>query len=410
MTSGHPNFNILPMSFATVPATAKTTPTPFNVAVPDSAIEELKTLIKVAKIAPPTYESSRPDAKFGVTTDWIQKAKAEWESFDWCKVEAQINAFPQYKIAIDDADQSFDIHFLALFSEKPDAVPILMLHGWPGSVLEFLPILGILSSRHTPVNLPYHIIVPSLPGYGFSSPPPLDRLFGLQDVARLLNTFMVELGFDRYVVQGGDIGGLTSRILVAEHTNCKAVHMNFCYMTAPPNFDNSSLSASDHRKIARSNVFVTSGNSYSLEQATRPSTLSFALASSPLALLAWLGEKFMEWTDEDPSISTILEFVSFYWFTDTIATSFYPYRDTTPVEKDHVDLSTNPKWHIEKPFGFSAFPKEILPSPRAWIETTGNLVFYREHEKGGHFAAKEVPETLLLDVEDFVSQVWPEIK
>lgn len=129
------------------------------------------------------------------------------------------------------------MHFLALFSEKPDAVPILMLHGWPGSFLEFIPILTIISTRYTPATLPYHIVVPSLPGYGFSSPPPLDRNFDLQDVARLLNTLMLQLGFPEYIVQGrnirfirqatltpisgGDIGSQTARILVAEHANCK---------------------------------------------------------------------------------------------------------------------------------------------------------------------------------------------
>ncbi|KAJ7794168.1 Alpha/Beta hydrolase protein [Mycena olivaceomarginata] len=296
------------------------------------------------------------DAKFGVTTDWIHKAKAEWETFD--------------------------------------------------CFLEFLPILSILSTRYTPATLPYHIVVPSFPGYAFSSSPPLDRSLTLPDVARLFNTLMVGLGFDQYVVQGGDIGSSTARILAAEHDNCKAVHMNFCYMTEPQNFDASTLNASDHAILARRDVFLRSGASYSFEQATRPSPLSFALASSPLALLAWIGEKFMDWTDEDPPLKTILESVSLYWLTDTIATSFYAYRDTTPVEANHIDLSSNPKWYITKPFGFSAFPKEIVPSPRSWIEMTGNLVFYREHDKGGHFAAIEAPETLLNDLEAFVSQVW----
>ncbi|KAJ6584890.1 putative epoxide hydrolase [Mycena capillaripes] len=396
------------MSFTKVPATAKTTPTPFKVAVPDSAIQELKTLLKLAKVAPPTYESLRPDAKWGVTTDWIQNAKTEWENFDWRKVEAHINTFPQYKLPVTDTDGiSFDIHFVALFSEKPDAVPIIMLHGWPGSFLEFLPILKILSTRYTPATLPYHIIVPSLPGYAFSSPPPLDRNFDLTDVARLLNTFMVQLGFDAYVVQGGDIGSQTARILVAEHANCKAAHLNLCYTSEPPNGDRSTLSPLEHAGILRCEEFFRSGSAYSREHATRPSTISFVLASSPLALLAWIGEKFVEWTDKDLPITTVLESLSLYWFTGTISTSLYPYRHTTPIALNHIGVNENPKWHITKPFGYSAFPKEPLPSPRAWIATTAsNFVFYREHDKGGHFAALEQPETLLKDVEDFVSQVW----
>jgi microsomal epoxide hydrolase len=227
------------MSFTKLPATAKISPTPFNAAVPDSKIQELKTLLKFARLATPTYESSRSDRKFGVTREWISQAKAEWESltgitnphcsnkliyhYSRRKFETHLNTFPQYLTPITDTDGAvFKMHFLALFSEKPDAVPILMLHGWPGSFLEFLPLLSILSTRYNPTTLPYHIVVPSLPGYAFSSPAPLNRDFQLQDVARLLNTLMVQLGFaDGYVVQGGDIGSQIGRILVSEHANCK---------------------------------------------------------------------------------------------------------------------------------------------------------------------------------------------
>ncbi|KAJ7505391.1 Alpha/Beta hydrolase protein [Mycena galericulata] len=292
----------------------------------------------LAKIAPITYESSRPDRKF---------------------VENRVNTFPQYIASVADVDKtSFNLHFLALFSEKPDAVPLLLLHGWPGSFLEFIPILTILSTRYTPATLPDHII--------------------LQDVARLLNTLMVQVGFgDGYIIQGGDIGSQTARILVSEHAIAKR----------PANVDVSALSERDRAAA-----------SYRFQSSCSPCAVRFPP----------IGEKFMGWTDEDPPMATILEAVSLYWFTETIATSFFPYRQTTPVDENHVGISDNPKWYITKPFGFSSFPKEILPSPRAWIETTGSLVFYREHDKGGHFAALERPETLWKDVEDFVSQVWPE--
>ncbi|KAJ6619460.1 Alpha/Beta hydrolase protein [Mycena sp. CBHHK59/15] len=214
---------------------------------------------------------------------------------------------------------------------------------------------------------------------------------GLADIARRVNAFMVQLGFaGGYVVQGGDIGSQVARILKMMLTRRTGVHLNFCYMV-PPDVPASALSDRDRAGVARSSRFVSYESVYSFEQATRPATLGFAIASSPLALLAWIGEKFMDWTDEVPPMSTILEAVSLYWYTDTIARSFHPYRDTT--------------WRITKPFGFSSFPKEILPSPRAWIETTGVLVFYWEHAKGGDFAAIESPEALWGDVEAFVAQV-----
>jgi microsomal epoxide hydrolase len=140
--------------------------------------------------------------------------------------EERINSFPNYKIPVQDNDgKAYDIHFIALFSEKVDAVPVILLHGWPGSFLEFLDILSLMAAQYTPENLPYHLIVPSLPGYAYSASPPLDKDFRIEDVARLMNHLMLNLGFrGGYVAQGGDIGSKVGRVMAAEHEACKAVH------------------------------------------------------------------------------------------------------------------------------------------------------------------------------------------
>jgi microsomal epoxide hydrolase len=140
-----------------------------------------------------------------------------------------MNAFPNFTIPLVDGNDKFDIHFVSLFSKKANAIPILLLHGWPGSFLEFLPMLSIIASQYTPSTLPYHFIVPSLPGYAFSSEPPLDRDFQIQDIARVMNGLMMQLGFEKYVVQGGDIGSKVARVLVVEHEACVAAHC-----TSPP--------------------------------------------------------------------------------------------------------------------------------------------------------------------------------
>ncbi|KAJ7126248.1 Alpha/Beta hydrolase protein [Mycena epipterygia] len=365
--------------FTRLPAGATIRPEPFKVAIPQSDVDELATLLKLSKLAPATYENLHPDRKYGITTGWMEHAKKEWETFDWREHEAHMNAFPHYLSSITDTDgKAYTIHFIAIFSENTDAIPLMLLHGWPGSFLEFLGILGILSSRYTPATLPYHIVVPSLPGYAFSSPPPLDRDFQLQDISRLFNSLMVQLGFaDGYIVQGGDVGSKVARVMAAEQAHCKAVHINFCYMPEPSGI--SQLTEADRAGILRTEEFKRTGSAYALEHATRPATLGFVLASNPLALLAWIGEKFMDWTDEDPKIETVLEAVSLYWFTDTIARSLYPYRQLfTPGQ---IGAHENPKWYITKAFGYSSFPKEITPIPRAWAETTGKLVFFRVHEK-----------------------------
>ncbi|KAL1988595.1 hypothetical protein VTN96DRAFT_8990 [Rasamsonia emersonii] len=397
-------FDGLPPSFA-----GKTTPSRFHVSVPDTKLAELQKLVRLSPLAPATYENQQSNRRYGVSREWMAEAKARWEKFDWRRCEKHINSFPQFMIPIrtvlDNDSVELEIHFVALFSQKRDAVPLIFLHGWPGSFLEFLPILSLFRDEFAPDNLPYHIVVPSLPGYAFSSPPPLDRDFQIQDVARVMNALMVELGFGNgYVAQGGDIGSKVARVMAAEHDACRAVHLNFCIMSQPKNIDTNQLDDIERQGMMRLSEFHRLGSAYALEQATRPSTIGLVLSSSPLALLAWIAEKFLDWTDADPPTDLILESVTLYWLTETLPRSIYPYRQLfTPGT---VSAHEKPQWYIHKPFGYSWFPKELAPIPRSWAATTGNLVFYREHTQGGHFAAMEQPSTLKKDVCDFIAKVW----
>ncbi|KAE8382861.1 Alpha/Beta hydrolase protein [Aspergillus bertholletiae] len=389
--------------FSQVPLTARVTPPAFQVSIPQEQLRDLHTLVKLSKMAPPTYENSRPDARFGTTSEWLVETRDKWmNDFDWKACEARINDFPQFTAEIED----IQLHFAALFSEKPDAVPIVLLHGWPGSFLEFLPLLQLFRDEFTPSTLPYHLIVPSLPGYGFSSGPPVDRNYTSHDIARIIDTLMKDLGFESgYVAQGGDIGSRVSRILALDHASCKAAHLNFCSMaTAPKGVSDENLTAAEKKGLARRQEFLTSGRAYALEHATRPSTIGHILSSSPLALLAWVGEKFLTWVDEPLPTQTILEFVSLYWLTETFPRAIYPYREQFSVSPD-----TDPLRYIQKPLGFSSFPVELFPVPKSWIETTGNLVFWREHQRGGHFAALEKPQELKADLTEFVEQIWGSI-
>ena len=309
-------------------------------------------------------------------------------------------------MSIEHAGTEFQVHFLVIFSESENAIPALMLRGWPGSFLEFLPILRLLMNKYTPSTLPYHIIVPSLPGYAFSSPPSLDCDFRLEDIAQIFDQLMVQLGFSNgYAVQGGDVGSKGARVLGGVHPRVRAVHLNFCLMPDPGNISPSEYNELEKEGLIRAQEFGRIGSAYALEHATKPSTIGLALSTNPVASLAWIGEKFLSWTDEDPSPETILESVSLYWLTNCFATSLYPYRQLfTP---GNIGAHENPIWHIDKPLGFSWFPKEIAPVPKAWIATTGNLVFFRQHQRGGHVAAIEHPDVLLKDFEDFLSHVWP---
>ncbi|KAK5994496.1 Putative epoxide hydrolase [Cladobotryum mycophilum] len=387
------------------PPSAIQRPDEFTVSVPEAKLQELKQLIQLSRLGPVTYESSQQNRKYGLTTEWLSNAREQWKTFSWRQVEDSINSFPNFMAHIEDDGTVFDVHFMAIFSECPDAVPVLMLHGWPGSFLEFIPIFRLLTDAYTPATLPYHLVVPSIPGYAFSSAPPLDRDFRLEDAARIVDHLMVQLGFgDGYVVQGGDVGSKIARVLGGTCPRTKAVHLNFCIMPDPGHISGTDYNDLDKEGIARATEFIRTGSAYALEHATRPSTIGLALSSSPLALLAWIGEKFLDWTDLDPPLDTILESVTLYWLTDCFSTSLWPYRQL--FVPGCVGAHENPIWHIHKPLGFSWFPKEIAPVPKSWAETTGNLVFFKQHHSGGHFAALERPDILLKDVEEFVAQVW----
>lgn len=394
--------------YSKVPRRASNIPNTFKVSIPETQLSDFKTLLKLSKIAPATYESLQEDRRYGLTTNWITEAKDYWlNEFDWRACEDRINSFPHFRVPVKDGEDSLDIHFVALFSEREDAIPVLLLHGWPGSFLEFLEILTLMKERYTPSNLPYHFIVPSLPGYAFSSSPPLDRDFRIEDIARLMNRLMIDLGFgDGYVAQGGDIGSKVARVIAVEHDACRAVHLNFGIMPEPAGMDKSRYTPLEQKGLQRADNFARFGSAYALEHATRPSTIGLTVSSSPLSLLAWIGEKFLEWTDPrtTPPLLVILESVTLYWLTDTFPRAIYPYRQLfTP---GNIGAHENPKWKIQKPFGFSWFPFELAPVPRAWVETTGTLEWWTEHDKGGHFAAVERPETLLEDLMVFIDQVW----
>ncbi|CAP85718.1 Pc20g03890 [Penicillium rubens Wisconsin 54-1255] len=398
------------LPFSTPPSKATASLTPFKATIPQAKLDELETLIKIAKIAPRTYENSQTDHRYGVSTDWLVTMRDRWlKSYNWKSSEDRINSFPQYTTEI----EGLTIHFVGLFSKRKDAIPLLLLHGWPGSFLEFLPILQRFRDEYTPETLPYHLIVPSLPGYAFSSGPPLDRDFGTGDVARVLDQLMKDIGFESgYVVQRGDIGSRIARHLGVDHESCKGQEcqykpVNVVFMRKPDGMTDDHLNAFEIEGIERMTKFMTTGAGYAMEHGTRPSTIGHVLSSSPIALLAWIGEKFLEWADDPIAPDDILESVTLYWLTETFPRAIYAYRQNYPPPP--IPASNDPSWYIHKPFGFSSFPMELARLPRSWIETTGDLVFWEQHQKGGHFAALERPDELKADLVKFVDQVWPGI-
>ncbi|OLN84907.1 putative epoxide hydrolase 4 [Colletotrichum chlorophyti] len=385
---------------------------PFTLSVPDEEYSQFQQLLRLSRIGPPTWESNHQNGRYGVPHQWLVSTKDYWlNKFDWREQERRINSFSHYKIKVEDGKGDVDLHFVALLSAKEDAIPLVLLHGWPGSFLEFLPMLELAREKYSADTLPFHIIVPSLPGYALSSGPPQNRAWIPEDAGRIINNGLKKLKFDRYVVQGGDVGCLIASVLATNYDCVIGVH----FETTDPGLTPWEKEAIEHLK----NRFATPTAGAAVMNSTRPATLAAILSSNPLAYLAWVGEKFLEWPENHFELDEVLTGVTLYWLTDTLPRCVYTYRDT-------FLCGYTPSFpFFNKPFGYSWFKYELSPGPKKLIEKKGQLVFYRQHdhvchktdamrffphlltlfEQGGHFAAMERPQDFLVDMEDFMQNL-----
>ncbi|KAF8537781.1 Alpha/Beta hydrolase protein [Trichophaea hybrida] len=366
---------------------------PFSVSIPDSEVSDFKTLLKLSKLAPETYESQH--RRFGVTSKFMREAKAQWENeYDWRATEAKLNSLPQFLATV---NESMKIHFAAVFSEDKDAIPLILLHGWPGCFYEYYSLIEELRKSTSPS---FHIIAPSNPGFSFSDKPPVEKDYTVKDAVDAMATLMTGLGLDGYIAIGADIGSLIARALTAQKA-CRGLNMYF--PRAVPREISPEIPPHELAGLKRAKEWADNGRAYSAMHATRPSTIGHVVSSSPLALLAWVGEKIMDWTDEDPPIEVLLEMISLWWFTSMYPTTIYAYRE--------FHASTSEVWvenfKIHKKFGFSWFPHEVVPQPMSWIRQddagNGNLIYEGVHEKGGHFPAFEVPVAFAKDILGYVN-------
>ncbi|OQO14491.1 hypothetical protein B0A48_01369 [Cryoendolithus antarcticus] len=404
--------------YSIAPPGATISPKPFKAHVAEEKLQLLKDLVKLSPIGTASFENTGAGRRYGMKREWLANAKEVWStSFDWRKHEDRINSYPNFTVPItDDGGITIDVHFIALYSQKKGAIPIAFYHGWPGSVLEFLDMLDLVKKKYTPETLPYHIIVPSLPGYTYSSGPPLDQDYGMVQASMCLDKLMRGLGFAAYLAQGGDIGSRVSRTQASRSDACVGFHLNMISMPPPENHAELEVSALEKGALPRVNDFMSTGSAYAFEHGSRTATIGLALSASPIAMLSWIGEKFLEWTDEDPPLDRILESVSLYYLTDTFPRCIYPYRGETngsegrPRQGQVTSFMPNKtpakSAFTDKPLGYSFFPKDIFPVPGSWAATLGNLVHYSQHDSGGHFAAMEKPAELFQDVEEWASKAW----
>ena len=277
-------------NYAKLPAGVTLDVKPFKAHVDEQKLQHFKQLLALSPIAPTVFENTNAGRKYGMKRDWLENAKNVWlNDFNWRQCEDRINSFPNFKATVDDAaGNKIEVQFLALFSARADAIPIAFFHGWPGSICEFLDLLDILKSRYTAEDLPYHVIVPSLPGYAYSSGPPTDTDYGVDIAAGAMNNLMVGLGFGNgYLAQGGDLGSFVSRILALAYDACKGVHLNMLLPIPPDNPNELPADEQERKALQKAAEMLDTGFGFAFEQGTRPATIGLALSSSPLALLSW---------------------------------------------------------------------------------------------------------------------------
>ncbi|TVY56057.1 putative epoxide hydrolase, partial [Lachnellula cervina] len=379
-------------------------PEPYNISVPQEKIDKLKTKLSLAEF-PDELEASEWD--LGVPLADMKRLTKAWEQWDWRQAEERLNKVPQYHTGIKvDGFDELDIHFVWQKSPVKNAIPLLFVHGWPGSFLEVLHILPLLSAPGGPA---FHIVAPSLPNYGFSSGIKT-RGFAAKQYAETCHKLMLSLGYNEYVTQGGDWGFYITRTigyLYPDH--CKASHINMMRAEAPSYTSHPLLAlqhqltpytAKEKEGFARTGWFAEEGRGYFVEQSTKPQTLAYALNDSPVALLAWLYEKLHDWTDGYAwSEEELFTWVSVYAYSRAGPGAAHRiYYEIMHPGKDAVTRGMVEKYIPHVKLGLAYNPKELSVLPKSWCRTMGPIVYESENDSGGHFYATEKPEYLTRDL------------
>lgn len=365
---------------------------PFQIDIQAEQLEDLKARLKLTRF--PDKETP-DDWSQGIPLAYIQEIRDYWlNEYNWPERQTLLNQWPGYKTEL----RGLEIHYLHIKSSHSDARPLLLTHGWPGSLVEFQKVIAPLTeptAHGGEAADAFHLVVPSLPGFGFSGKP-TEPGWGVERIAEAWNELMLQLGYDSYLAQGGDWGAIiTTQMGVQNLGNLKAMHVNMPIVAPDPD-TMSDLSELEQQSLAAMQFYQDHDSGYSKQQSTRPQTLGYGLADSPIGQAAWILEKFYQWMDCDGhpenivSRDELLDNVMFYWLNDAGASSARIYWESMGK------LAREP---VEVPTSISVFPKEIFKTSERWAKKRFlNLQHFNVLEKGGHFAAFEQPEQFLMEV------------
>jgi pimeloyl-ACP methyl ester carboxylesterase len=380
---------------------------PFRVDIPQEAIDDLRRRIAATRF--PSKELVE-DRSQGVQLATLRELGRYWTTaYDWRTCEARLNALPQFTTEID----GVDIHFIHVRSRHENALPLIMTHGWPGSVIELLETIGPLTDPTAHGGTPedaFHLVLPSLPGYGFSGEP-TELGWESGRIARAWAELMDRLGYTRYVAQGGDVGALVTDVMGRQAPDgLLGIHLNL--LAGAPFIVDQLPAESERERAAHAALatFTMDGFGYFLEQSTRPQTIGYALLDSPVALAAWMLDHDTDsyykisraFVDGAPvgnlTRDSIVDNISLYWLTGTGASAARWYWETGRAVAAARAAGQAPP-AVPIPVGFTTFPGELFPAPRSWVETAyPGLAYFNEVDRGGHFAAWEEPDLFTTEV------------
>ena len=378
---------------------------PFTIDVPEPMLEDLRERLTDARFPDELDEAGWT---YGTDLTYLRDLVSYWrDEYDWREQERQLNRFEQFTTNID----GLDIHFIHHRSADPNAFPLMIVHGWPGSFVEFHKIIEPLTapaSHGGQASDAFHLVIPSIPGYGFSDKPRQPG-YNPERMAEIFVKLMARLGYTRYGAQGGDYGSLISRTLGRiDEEHVAGIHLNLCGAGPPPNVDNPEAGVpleELERMRERQEFWTDEERGYSMIQGTKPQTIGYSLNDSPTGLAAWIIEKFRAWSDVNGNIENkftkdeLLTNITVYWVSQTPTSAARLYYELRHSPSD----SRNDR--INVPTGCAAFPKEISFAPRRWLEASYNLTHYTIMPRGGHFAALEEPELLTNDIRMFFRTV-----
>ncbi|KAK5075614.1 hypothetical protein LTS08_001318 [Lithohypha guttulata] len=376
---------------------------PFKVDIPQSEVDRLKRKLKDTRL-PPREIVPGAGTKYGPTYEWAKNLYDAWiNDFDWYEHQDEINSAPHFTTRIADVK----IHFVHARSNREDAIPLIMVHGWPGSFYEFNQVWTPLSNPSDGSSPAFHVVVPSMPGYCFSDWPPKAG-WTLQDNARIFDALMKRLGYKEYMIQTGDWGHWVGREMGSKYTDsCKLVHFNFAPSPLPEGVE---YTKREQDVKDRVDDWLENHMGYAICMRTRPHTIGFGFNDNPMGILTWVGEKYNEAADPEKQkrrywTQCILTTASLYYFTDCIMPSMLCYYENVRHE-NFASFAMEEHNRITVPFGYTSFYWDTEPSSKRAVERTGNLVFYKERNDGGHYAALEDPEGIIEDVRALAAQAW----